>query len=96
MSGYEVEVAQDGLEGFRKALGWKPDVALVDIGLPLLDGYAVARHARAALGRDVRLVAVTGYGQVEDVRQALAAGFDAHLTKPAEPEELLRVMAAGR
>jgi CheY-like chemotaxis protein len=82
--------------GPPQAVASRPDLALVDIGLPLLDGYAVARQVRAALGRDVRLVAVTGCGQVQDVRRALAAGFDAHLTKPAEQEELLQVMAAGR
>jgi signal transduction histidine kinase/ActR/RegA family two-component response regulator len=94
MWGHEVEVAEDGVEGVEKALALHPDVALVDIGLPLLDGYEVARQIRAALGDDVRLVALTGYGQPEDQRRASEAGFDLHLVKPVEPEALHEVIAA--
>jgi CheY-like chemotaxis protein len=88
MWGHLVEVAEDGAAGVRKALDWRPEVAVVDIGLPVLDGYEVARRVRAALGRDVFLIALTGYGSPEDRARAFAAGFDAHLTKPARPEEL--------
>jgi signal transduction histidine kinase/CheY-like chemotaxis protein len=88
MWGHQVEVAADGQQGLDQALALRPEVALVDIGLPLLDGYEVARRVRAALGRDIFLIALTGYGQPHDHRRAFEAGFDAHLVKPAEPEEL--------
>jgi len=90
--GHEVEVAGDGLRGVRRALEWEPEVAVVDIGLPLLDGYEVARRLRSALDGKVRLVALTAYGDPDDVRSALAAGFDAHLTKPADLGELSRLV----
>jgi CheY-like chemotaxis protein/two-component sensor histidine kinase len=88
MWGHQVEVAADGQQGVDLALALRPQVALVDIGLPVLDGYQVARQVRAALGRDIFLIALTGYGQPHDYRRAFEAGFDAHLVKPAEPEEL--------
>jgi two-component system, sensor histidine kinase len=90
--GCEVEVAGDGIAGLRKALEWRPDAAVVDIGLPLIDGYQVARSVRAALGERVRLVAVTGYASPWDRDLAFLAGFDAHLPKPANPEALLRAL----
>jgi len=82
--GYEVEVAADGPEGVSKALTGHPEVVLIDIGLPRLDGYQVARQLRAALGPDVLLVAQTGYNRPEDRRLALEAGFDIHLCKPVD------------
>jgi CheY-like chemotaxis protein len=88
--GHEVEVAGNGLDGVRKALSWEPEVAVVDIGLPGLDGYQVARKVRAALGGRIRLIALTAYNTLEDVRSAHQAGFDVHLGKPADPEELSR------
>jgi CheY-like chemotaxis protein len=91
--GCQVEVAADGAQGVRKALDWQPEVAVVDIGLPLLDGYEVARRVRAALHGRIRLIALTGYGTPEDRAQALASGFDVHLTKPADPEELRRLVS---
>jgi CheY-like chemotaxis protein len=91
--GHQVEAAGDGAEGVRKALGWQPEVVFVDIGLPLVDGYEVARRVRAALHGRVRLIALTGYGSAEDRAQALASGFDMHLTKPADPEVLRRLVA---
>jgi CheY-like chemotaxis protein len=91
--GHQVQAAADGAEGVRKALGWQPEVAVVDIGLPLVDGYEVARRLRAALHGRVRLIALTGYGTPEDRAQALASGFDTHLTKPADPDELRRLVA---
>jgi two-component system, sensor histidine kinase len=93
--GHQVEVAEDGLGGVRQALRFRPDVAIVDIGLPLLDGYQVARQVRAALQDGVCLVALTGYGSPEDRALAFEAGFDHHLVKPADPEELQRVLASG-
>lgn len=88
MWGYAVETASDGQEGLDKALARQPAVAIVDIGLPKLDGYEVARQIRARTDGPPRLIAVTGYGQPEDRRQALAAGFDHHLPKPVNAEEL--------
>jgi signal transduction histidine kinase/CheY-like chemotaxis protein len=86
--GHRVEVAEDGMRGLEKVVETRPDVALIDIGLPGIDGYEVARRIRKELGASILLVALTGYGQVEDRTHALAAGFDVHLTKPAELAEL--------
>ena len=69
-----------------------PGVAIVDVGLPQLDGYDVARALRSALGRAVVLIAVTGYGRLEDRRRAVEAGFDAHVTKPAAVGDILRAI----
>ena len=94
MLGHEVHVAQDGAEAVDLALRLGPDVALVDVGLPALDGYAVARAIRAAPGGNrIRLVAVTGYGRAEDRRAAEVAGFDAHVVKPVSPEMLADIVA---
>lgn len=82
--GHRVLTAADGPSGVREAIAQRPDVLLVDIGLPGLDGYGVARKVRDALGSAVYLIAVTGYGQPDDRRRALAAGFDMHLTKPLD------------
>lgn len=88
IAGYEVEVAADGVRGVEMALRDHPDVAVVDIGLPRLDGYTVARRLRDALGREIFLITQTSYGQPEDRKRAFAAGFDVHLTKPVDPREL--------
>jgi CheY-like chemotaxis protein len=93
-SGHEVREARDGTSGLALAAEAHPDVALIDIGLPDLDGYEGARRLRAAPGgRRMGLIAITGYGQAEDQRRAYEAGFDAHLTKPVAPERLKQVMA---
>jgi len=94
--GFEVQVAQDGLAGLGKALDWKPDIAIVDINLPLLDGYEVARRVRSALDGHVYLVALTANGGSENRRLALEAGFDCHLTKPADLDELLHLLEVAR
>jgi signal transduction histidine kinase/ActR/RegA family two-component response regulator len=88
MIGHRVDSARDGVTGVEKALAIVPDVAIVDIGLPGIDGFEVARRIRAALGDRVLLVALTGYGAEEDRARVLAAGFDAHVTKPADISEL--------
>jgi CheY-like chemotaxis protein len=90
--GHSVEVAEDGLTGVRKALDWRPEVGVVDIGLPRLDGYQVARQVRAALKDDIFLIALTAYGQPQDRERALAAGFDVHLSKPADFQKLSRLL----
>jgi signal transduction histidine kinase/ActR/RegA family two-component response regulator len=91
--GHEVHEAADGEAGVAAALQLQPDVALVDVGLPLIDGYEVARRVRAA-GGAMRLVALTGYGRDDDVRQAREAGFDLHLLKPAGVEQLQAAIEA--
>ena len=94
LDGHEVAEAEDGVSGVEKALALRPDVVIMDIGLPGLDGYTAARRIRASeLGRQVRLVALTGYGQPEDKRRGAEAGFDAHLVKPVQPGELRRIIA---
>jgi len=88
--GYTVLQAPDGLEGVKIAGAELPDVALVDIGLPGIDGYEVARRLRRDAGtRDIRLIALTGYGLAEDQRRVLEAGFDRHLVKPVDLAALL-------
>ena len=89
MWGHEVSIAADGPSGLEAALGQRPDIAFVDVGLPGMDGYEVARQIRSAEGGDrMRLVAMTGYARPEDRDRALAAGFDAHLVKPVDPRQL--------
>ena len=88
-AGHEVETSEDALSGLEKLRTFQPDVALIDIGLSGVDGYALARMARQTpQAGGTCLVALTGYGQAEDQRRALASGFDTHLTKPIEPTQL--------
>jgi CheY-like chemotaxis protein len=88
--GHQVEVAADGVEGVQVGLQMRPEVALVDLNMPRLDGFGVARQLRAALGRDVLLIACTAYDHAEARRLVVQAGFDAHLVKPLNLDELLR------
>jgi signal transduction histidine kinase len=90
--GYEVTAVADGAEALETARVSPPDVAIVDIGLHGMDGHDVARRLRATHGDAIRLVAVTGYGQAEDIEQSRAAGFDAHVTKPVDANALLRIL----
>jgi DNA-binding response OmpR family regulator len=87
LEGHEVSSATDGEAGLQALLTQRPDVAIVDIGLPRLDGLQVAKRARAG-GYAGRMIALTGYGQEHDVKRSLKAGFDAHLVKPLRPEQL--------
>ncbi|MDB5310937.1 MAG: hybrid sensor histidine kinase/response regulator [Gemmataceae bacterium] len=91
--GHRVEVAEDGLRGVEAALAVRPEVILIDIGLPGLDGYGVASRVRTALGGGVLLVALTGHTQPEDRQRATETGFDAHLTKPVGLGELQTLLA---
>jgi signal transduction histidine kinase/CheY-like chemotaxis protein len=88
LDGHEVQEAADGAQGIEIALATRPEVVIVDIGLPHVDGYQVARRLRASLGGAPLLIAVTGYGQAEDRRMSRDAGFDVHLVKPVAPEQL--------
>ena len=90
--GHEVYAAVDGTEAVRAASRLHPDLALVDLGLPILDGYEVARFIRRQDHQPQRLVALTGYGQVEDRQRALEAGFDEHLVKPIDPDRLSELL----
>jgi PAS domain S-box-containing protein len=93
LAGHEVEACEDGPSGLARLRAFQPDVALIDLGLPGMDGYAMAREARGRPEtRAIRLVAVTGYGQAEDRRRALAAGFDLHVTKPVDASMLDEVL----
>ncbi len=94
LSGHEVHEAEDGPGGVAKALAVRPDLALIDIGLPSLNGYEVARQIRSApAGRGIVLVALTGYSQPRDRQQAQEAGFDAHLVKPVDFARLSDLIA---
>jgi CheY-like chemotaxis protein len=91
--GHRVELAHTGQEALDLARAGRPEVVLCDIGLPDLDGHAVARALRAdPAGPAPYLVAMTGFGQAEDKRRALEAGFDRHLTKPADPDALVQLL----
>ena len=92
--GHEVRVAVDGVQAVEIARQFEPRIALLDIGMPRMDGYEAARQIRTALGDRVFLVALTGWGQEEDQRRAYAAGFDRHVTKPAEPAALESLIAS--
>jgi CheY-like chemotaxis protein len=88
--GHQVDVAADGLEGVRKGLESPPEVALIDVGLPGLDGFEVGRRLRAALGGTLILVACTAYSDDDTRRRLAEVGFDAHLVKPVEVADLVR------
>ncbi|MDQ3446721.1 MAG: MASE1 domain-containing protein [Pseudomonadota bacterium] len=95
MSGYEVHEAIDGESGLELVQRLQPDVVLLDIGLPGLDGYEVARRLKSAQICP-RLVAITGYGRPEDHERAMTAGFDQHLTKPVDYDELQRALESSK
>ena len=97
LAGHTVREASDGSMGLAMALDAPPDVAIIDVGLPELDGFEVARRLRAdPRGRGVILIALTGYGQHETRARALEAGFDAFLVKPLAADELERILTAAR
>ena len=96
LSGHQVEVAFTGPEGIEKARLFAPEVVLCDLGLPGMDGYAVARALRADPGlRSIYLVALSGYASPEDVERSREAGFDRHLAKPPDLDLIERMLAAG-
>ncbi len=93
LDGHEVVMAEDGKAGLELIVRERPDLALIDVGLPRLDGYEVARQTKAAFGPSTRVVALTGYGRQEDRLKAIQAGFDEHFVKPVEVEALSRLLA---
>jgi signal transduction histidine kinase len=94
LRGHEVFSASNGAAALETAVRHVPDIALLDIGMPLLDGYEVARRIRAEeWGKSVTLVALTGWGQESDRRRSHEAGFDTHLVKPLDPERLTALLA---
>ena len=93
LAGHEVLLAQDGTVGLELLKSARPDIALLDIGLPGMDGYEVARRFRAeADGRRLVLVALTGYGSSTDRDRSREAGFDLHLVKPVDPQALTSLL----
>ncbi len=94
LDGHTVSTAADGIEGLKRLLRQQPEVSIVDIGLPGLTGYELARHARAA-GYAGRLIALSGYGLERDVDSAMVAGFDAYLVKPVDRGQLRASLEAG-
>lgn len=97
LEGYDVVVAHDGHAALSLFERHRPEVALLDVGMPGLNGYEVAQRIRARVdGAQVLLIAVTGWGQEKDRRQSAEAGFDHHLTKPVEPDFLIRLLQPAR
>jgi CheY-like chemotaxis protein len=98
--GHDVVLAASGEEALESFAKSRPDVAIIDIGLPGMNGYELARHFRVLDAKSVtpppRLIALTGYGQPGDAERALHAGFDAHLLKPVAPETLRATLSAER
>jgi two-component system, chemotaxis family, CheB/CheR fusion protein len=93
LDGHEVVMAEDGRSGLDLIVRERPDLALIDVGLPRLDGYEVARRVKETFGGTTRVVALTGYGRQEDRLKAIQAGFDEHFVKPVELEALTRLLA---
>ena len=97
LKGYETAVAHDGPEALRLAAGTPLDAALLDIGLPVMDGYELAARLQAMPELDdIQLVAVTGYGQESDKRRSKAAGFHHHIVKPVDLDALGPLIAGIR
>jgi len=94
LAGHEVYAASDGPSGIEMVEATSPEIVIVDLGLPGLDGYEVARRLRGGSHKDVALMALSGYGQSEDRRKTLEAGFDMHLVKPADPANLSAAIAS--
>ena len=97
LDGHETAVAYNGAEAVRMAESFRPDVAILDIGLPILTGHHVAKLIRAQTwGRSMVLIALTGWGQGEDRRKSAETGIDFHLVKPADTDELRKLIVEAR
>jgi CheY-like chemotaxis protein len=95
LKGHEVHTAYDGEEAIAAAQQFKPDVVLLDIGMPKMNGYEACRSLREqSWGKGMFLIAVTGWGQEDDFRRTEEAGFDHHMVKPVDPAELLKLLAS--
>jgi CheY-like chemotaxis protein len=95
IAGHEVRLADSGMSAIETAKDFEPHVVILDIGMPDIDGYEVARRIRRETwGASMLLIAVTGWGHAEDKRRALDAGFDHHMTKPVDPDALERLIVA--
>jgi DNA-binding response OmpR family regulator len=92
LKGCQVRVAHRGELGLEIAAKFKPEIVFLDIGLPGMDGFEVARELRSALGDAVTLVALTGYGQASDREKSAEAGFDHHLVKPARLDQIREIL----
>jgi CheY-like chemotaxis protein len=91
--GYDVQIAKDGLEAFEAAARFRPDVIVLDLAMPTLNGYEAARRIREQpWGKNVILIALTGWGQQRDRHRTKEAGFDAHLTKPVKYEAIVEML----
>ncbi len=96
-AGHEVRVAHLGRPALSLAQAFRPDVALLDIGMPDLSGYEVAKELRRKpWGQGIQLIALTGWGQEKDRQKALEAGFDHHLTKPIDPSQIEALISSSR
>jgi CheY-like chemotaxis protein len=93
--GHEVKTAHDGPQALAAIESFTPEVAVLDIGLPVMDGYELAKRIREKLGASCRLVALTGYGQEHDRRRSAESGFAAHLVKPVDPMRVLDLIDKG-
>ena len=93
VAGFDVITTGDGVRALEMVRGRHPDLVVLDLGLPGMDGYEVARQIRRQCKDAITIVALTGYGEDHARRQTAAAGFDAHLVKPVEPDELRRLLA---
>jgi CheY-like chemotaxis protein len=95
MYGNEVQIAHDGVAAVEKAAATEPDVILLDIGMPRMNGYdACCAIREQPWGKDIVIVALTGWGQEEDRRKSREAGFDSHLVKPVDLSALMKLLAA--
>ena len=90
-SGHQVEVAYNGMCALARVRSYRPDIVLCDLGLPELSGFDFARIVRREQLGPMRLVALSGYAQPDDIRRSLESGFDAHLAKPAQPADVERL-----
>jgi CheY-like chemotaxis protein len=95
-SGHEVHTVHDGIAALEASESFRPDLVILDIGMPKLNGYDVARQIRSRRDSDMMLVAVTGWGQEQDKRRSREAGFDHHLTKPVDLVALEKILAEMR
>jgi CheY-like chemotaxis protein len=92
--GHETRVAYDGQHAIDAAEAFRPDMIVLDIGMPVMNGYDVCRRIRSLpWGRDILIIAVTGWGQIQDRERSREAGFDGHLTKPVEMSALQEALA---